>query len=171
MSNINLLLELSFASICCSHSIILWLGLIPYESVGLFSKYTDGKILILMMTTVAVMTMMIVMIMPSSLSRKNNFKYITMSLSLRLCRQVAEITSISLVWCVLEWNGCLPKFFLLQLYMYQLCRSLAYLHSLGICHRDIKPQNLLLDPESGILKLCDFGRWDHHIINDWFSIL
>ena len=25
-----------------------------------------------------------------------------------------------------------------QLYIYQLCRSLAYIHSLGICHRDIK---------------------------------
>ncbi len=43
--------------------------------------------------------------------------------------------------------------------MYQLFRSLAYIHSLGICHRDIKPQNLLLDPESAILKLCDFGRF------------
>lgn len=41
--------------------------------------------------------------------------------------------------------------------MYQLFRSLAYIHSMGICHRDIKPQNLLLDPESAILKLCDFG--------------
>lgn len=44
-----------------------------------------------------------------------------------------------------------------KLYIYQLCRALAYMHSLGICHRDIKPQNLLLDPNSGILKLCDFG--------------
>jgi glycogen synthase kinase 3 beta len=46
---------------------------------------------------------------------------------------------------------------LIKLYMYQLLRSLAYIHSIGICHRDIKPQNLLLDPSSGILKLCDFG--------------
>jgi len=44
-----------------------------------------------------------------------------------------------------------------KLYIYQLFRSLAYIHSQGICHRDIKPQNLLLDPHSGILKLCDFG--------------
>lgn len=46
-----------------------------------------------------------------------------------------------------------------QVYMYQLFRSLAYIHSQGVCHRDIKPQNLLVDPESAILKLCDFGRW------------
>lgn len=50
---------------------------------------------------------------------------------------------------------------LLQLYMYQLFRSLAYIHSLGICHRDIKPQNLLLDPDTGVLKLCDFGSAKH----------
>lgn len=52
-------------------------------------------------------------------------------------------------------------FFILKLYMYQLFRSLAYIHSLGICHRDIKPQNLLLDPETGVLKLCDFGSAKH----------
>ncbi|XP_070185003.1 glycogen synthase kinase-3-like [Littorina saxatilis] len=46
----------------------------------------------------------------------------------------------------------------IKLYMYQLFRSLAYIHSQGVCHRDIKPQNLLLDPETGVLKLCDFGR-------------
>jgi len=50
----------------------------------------------------------------------------------------------------------IPGLFI-RLYMYQLFRSLAYIHSQGICHRDIKPQNLLLDSESGILKLCDFG--------------
>jgi len=49
----------------------------------------------------------------------------------------------------------------IKLYMYQLFRSLAYIHSHGICHRDIKPQNLLLDPESGVLKLCDFGSAKH----------
>lgn len=54
----------------------------------------------------------------------------------------------------------IPGLFI-RLYMYQLFRSLAYIHSQGICHRDIKPQNLLLDPESGILKLCDFGSAKH----------
>ena len=41
--------------------------------------------------------------------------------------------------------------------MYQVARALAYIHQLGICHRDIKPQNLLLDPQTHAVKLCDFG--------------
>eukprot|EP00035_Acanthoeca_spectabilis_P034943 m.31678 g.31678 ORF g.31678 m.31678 type:complete len:390 (-) comp6958_c0_seq1:3722-4891(-) len=44
-----------------------------------------------------------------------------------------------------------------KLYVYQLFRSLAYIHNLGICHRDIKPQNLLVNSATGVLKLCDFG--------------
>jgi glycogen synthase kinase 3 beta len=44
-----------------------------------------------------------------------------------------------------------------RIYMYQLARALAHIHSLGICHRDVKPQNLLINPETLTLKLCDFG--------------
>jgi len=44
-----------------------------------------------------------------------------------------------------------------KFYIYQICRSLSYIHSLGICHRDIKPQNLLINPGTHELKLCDFG--------------
>ncbi|GAA34354.2 glycogen synthase kinase-3 beta, partial [Clonorchis sinensis] len=46
---------------------------------------------------------------------------------------------------------------LVKLYSFQLIRGLAYIHSLDVCHRDIKPQNLLISPESGVLKICDFG--------------
>lgn len=41
--------------------------------------------------------------------------------------------------------------------MYQFIKALEYLHSLGICHRDIKPHNLLYDPAMASIKLCDFG--------------
>lgn len=45
-----------------------------------------------------------------------------------------------------------------KLYSYQICRALAYIHNcIGVCHRDIKPQNLLVNPHTHQLKLCDFG--------------
>ncbi|ETW45206.1 CMGC/GSK protein kinase [Plasmodium falciparum NF135/5.C10] len=53
-------------------------------------------------------------------------------------------------------NQSLPMF-LVKLYSYQLCRALSYIHSKFICHRDLKPQNLLIDPRTHTLKLCDFG--------------
>ncbi|CAL4937015.1 unnamed protein product [Urochloa decumbens] len=45
-----------------------------------------------------------------------------------------------------------------KLYTYQICRALAYIHNcIGICHRDIKPQNVLVNPHTHQLKICDFG--------------
>ncbi|KAL5131027.1 Shaggy-related protein kinase zeta [Glycine soja] len=45
-----------------------------------------------------------------------------------------------------------------KLYTYQIFRGLAYIHTaLGVCHRDVKPQNLLVHPLTHQVKLCDFG--------------
>ena len=46
---------------------------------------------------------------------------------------------------------------LIKLYSYQIIRGLSYMHALGICHRDIKPDNILINPDTCELKLCDFG--------------
>ena len=50
---------------------------------------------------------------------------------------------------------------LIKLFSYQMLKCIGYLHSLGICHRDIKPQNILIDPADYTLKLCDFGCAKH----------
>ncbi len=43
------------------------------------------------------------------------------------------------------------------LWCVQMCRALAHIHSMQVCHRDIKPQNLLVNTQTHQLKLCDFG--------------
>ena len=39
----------------------------------------------------------------------------------------------------------------------QMCDALAYLHSMRIIHRDVKPQNVIYNEKTGTSKLCDFG--------------
>jgi len=43
-----------------------------------------------------------------------------------------------------------------QLFVFQMLRGLAYCHRRRVLHRDLKPQNLLVN-QIGELKLADFG--------------
>lgn len=43
-----------------------------------------------------------------------------------------------------------------QVYTMQMLEGLAYLHQKGVVHRDVKPENVLLD-HMGIIKFVDFG--------------
>lgn len=62
-------------------------------------------------------------------------------------------------------------------FLYQLLRGIAYCHQHRILHRDLKPQNLLINRE-GALKLADFGlarafgipvrSYTHEVVTLWY---
>ncbi|KAH1236844.1 Shaggy-related protein kinase eta [Glycine max] len=54
-------------------------------------------------------------------------------------------------------NQSMPLIYV-KLYMHQIFSGLAYIHTVpGVCHRDLKPQNILVDPLTHQVKICDFG--------------
>lgn len=66
---------------------------------------------------------------------------------------------------------------LIKSYLFQLVNGIAYCHSFRVLHRDLKPQNLLID-RTGKLKLADFGlarafgipvrHYTHEVVTLWY---
>ncbi|RUP48057.1 hypothetical protein BC936DRAFT_145012 [Jimgerdemannia flammicorona] len=62
--------------------------------------------------------------------------------------------------------------------MYQLLKGIAYCHEHRVLHRDLKPQNLLINKQKGELKLADFGlarafgipvrSYSHEVVTLWY---
>ena len=63
-------------------------------------------------------------------------------------------------------------------YLLQMLQGIAYCHSHRILHRDLKPQNLLIERSTNTLKLADFGlarafgipvrQYTHEVITLWY---
>lgn len=66
---------------------------------------------------------------------------------------------------------------LVKSYLFQLINGIAFCHSHRVLHRDLKPQNLLID-RTGKLKLADFGlarafgipvrHYTHEVVTLWY---
>ncbi len=41
---------------------------------------------------------------------------------------------------------------------FQLCRGIRFISNLGIMHRDIKPQNIMINPTTYHIKIIDLGK-------------
>ncbi|CAI2308788.1 unnamed protein product [Caenorhabditis sp. 36 PRJEB53466] len=88
------------------------------------------------------------------------FEYMKMDLSKYLEQNVYGLESIDI-----------------KLLLFQLLRGLDFCHRKKILHRDLKPQNLLLD-DDGVLKLADFGlaraksvpsrTYSHEVVTLWY---
>eukprot|EP00270_Netrium_digitus_P013156 TRINITY_DN4347_c0_g1_i4.p1 TRINITY_DN4347_c0_g1~~TRINITY_DN4347_c0_g1_i4.p1 ORF type:complete len:315 (-),score=86.68 TRINITY_DN4347_c0_g1_i4:201-1145(-) len=67
---------------------------------------------------------------------------------------------------------------LVKSYLYQILRGISYCHSHRVLHRDLKPQNLLIDRRTNSLKLADFGlarafgipvrTFTHEVVTLWY---
>lgn len=66
---------------------------------------------------------------------------------------------------------------LVQSYLYQITSAILFCHKRRVLHRDLKPQNLLINKE-GIIKVADFGlgrsmgipvrNYTHEIVTLWY---
>jgi len=102
-----------------------------------------------------------------------------------LCNVVHEDNKLYLVFEYLDQDlkkymemcGKNLHYMLVKSYLQQLIKGIAHCHAHRVLHRDLKPQNLLID-KKGVLKLADFGlarafgvpvrTYTHEVVTLWY---
>ena len=59
---------------------------------------------------------------------------------------------------------------LIKIYLYQILRGLMYMSFFSIAHRDMKPHNVLVNPQTNKVVVCDFGSAKQLIEGNTFII-
>lgn len=58
----------------------------------------------------------------------------------------------------------------IKYYVYNILKCLSYAHSKGIMHRDIKPQNIMIDHHKKKLAIIDWGLAGHYVPNTQYHV-
>ena len=58
----------------------------------------------------------------------------------------------------------------IRYYIYQILIALDYSHSMGIMHRDVKPQNIIINPQKKELRVIDWGLAEFYIPEQDYNV-
>lgn len=58
----------------------------------------------------------------------------------------------------------------IRFYMFELLRTLEFCHSMGIMHRDVKPQNIMIDHDLKKLRLIDWGLGEYYHLGQDYNV-
>jgi len=57
-----------------------------------------------------------------------------------------------------------------RFYMYEILRGLDYCHSMGIMHRDVKPQNIVINHDRRLVRIIDWGLAEFYHPNQDYNV-